>query len=113
MDIRLKSEKYTMGEREYTLTCNMNVLAEVQEQNGGDLLGALDGKRSMRTALLVGAAMLNDCAEENGWPERYTEKTLGRKIPPKDSVKFSAMVEALLAAALMGDDHEEEDTEKN
>ena len=56
---------------------------------------------------------MNDCAEENGWPERYTEKTLGRKIPPKDSVKFSAMVQALLAAALMGDDNKEEDTEKN
>ncbi len=112
MDIRLKTEKYTVGEREYTLTCNMNVLAEVQEANGGDLLGALDGKRSMRTALLVGAAMLNDCAEEHGWSERYTEKTLGRAIPPQDAVKFTAIVHELLSSALTSGE-DKENSKKN
>lgn len=111
-DIRLRTEKYKIGEREYTLCCNMNVLAEVQEQNNGDLLGALDGRRSIRTALQMGAAMLNDCAEENGWEERFTARTLGKQIPPKETIKFTAMISGLVNAAL-ADDEQKEGQEKN
>ena len=118
-DIRLKTTKYTVAGKEYELRCNMNVLADVQEANGGDLAAALADSRSMKTALQLGAAMLNDCADANGWPERFTERQLGRLIPPKEIGKFSAIVTDLLYSALRADDEEadngeeKEDTEKN
>lgn len=106
-DLRLKTEKYTVAGREYTLACNMNVLADVQEANGGDLAGVLSQKRSLKTALELCAAMMNDCAEENGWPERFTGKSLGRQIAPKESAKFAEMVRELLYSALVDDESEE------
>jgi len=112
-DIRLKTEKYTIDGREYTLRCNMNVLADVQEANNGDLLGALDRRKSLNTALLVGAAMLNDYADECGLTERFTAKSLGRKIPPSDMMRFSAIVTDLLFNALKGDDDKGGEPEKN
>ena len=120
-DIRLKTVKYMLAGKEYTLTCNMNVLAELQEVNDGEILRALNNARSIRTALQAGAAMLNDCAEENGWTERFTEKSLGRLIPPRETAAFSRMVSNLLYNALSadgdqdadaGEDHNEDD-EKN
>lgn len=113
-DIRLKTEKYTVDGREYELRCNMNVLADVQEANNGDLLGALDRRKSLNTALLVGAAMLNDYADECGLPERFTAKSLGRKISPSDMMRFAAIVSDLLFNALKGDGDEKGDgPEKN
>lgn len=114
-DLRLKTEQYDIGGKRYTLMCNMNVLAEVQEVNDGNLAGALEKRRSLRTALQVGAAMINDCAELNGWPERYTEKTLGRIIPPWELGKFSDLISKLLYSALRADEEtkSEEENEKN
>ena len=118
MDMRLQTTKYSIAGKEYELRCNMNVLAEVQEMNGGEIIHALNNSRSFRTALQVGAAMLNDYAEENGWPERFTEKSLGRLIPTRETAAFSHMIVDMLYHALRaeddpGENEMEEDNEKN
>ena len=78
MDIRLEQMPFEIGGKTYQLRCNMNVLAEVQEQFEGDFATALDGKATMKSALAFLAAMLNDYADEKGWEERFTAKSLGR-----------------------------------
>lgn len=113
MDLRLKIKKYKIEGKEYELRCNMNVLAEVQEMNDGEILRALNHTRSFKTALQVGAAMLNDYAEEKGWPERFTEKGLGRLIPPKDTAYFSNLVIDLLYNSLQSNKESYEDERKD
>lgn len=79
MDIRLKEVPFRFAERDFVLRCNMNVLAEVQESNGGDLLSVINGS-TLKGVLKFAAAMLNDYADEQGWPERYTPEQVGRGI---------------------------------
>lgn len=109
-DIRLKTETYTIDGKEYVLCCNMNVLAEVQEQNGGAIYFLLDGDRSIGSALTFAAAMLNDYADLQGWEERFTAKTLGRKITYADTIPFVTMVGGVIRTAL-GMDKAETDTD--
>lgn len=63
----------------FQLRCNMNVLADVQERFDGSIMEALSGGNPMQSVLEFTAAMLNDYADEQGWPERYTAKGVGRK----------------------------------
>ena len=79
-DIRLKTMPFEYDGKTYTLRCNMNVLADVQEMNGGDISPALSGGRAMKNSLMFLAAMMNDWADEQGWPERYTWRGLGRVL---------------------------------
>lgn len=79
MAIRLKETPFELDGKIYTLRCNMNVLADVQEQCGGTLDPAINGKSALKSSLLFLAAMLNDSAEENRWPERFTAQELGRR----------------------------------
>ena len=80
MDLRLESMPFVFEGRTYQLRCNMNVLADVQEMNGGVISPALNGKRGQKSALQFLAAMMNDYADEQGWPERYTIKQVKRKL---------------------------------
>ena len=80
MNIRLEALPFEFDGKKFLLRCNMNVLADVQEQYGGDFGQALDGAHSMRSVMDFLAAMLNDYADEQGWPERYSGKDLGRKL---------------------------------
>lgn len=102
-DIRLKQRTFTVAGKEYSLVCNMNVLAEVQEQCGGKLGAALNSASSVKTSLLFAAAMVNECADFNGWPERYTAKELGRIIPPSELTALVELVSDLLFSALGAD----------
>lgn len=79
-DIRLEEMPFDFGGKTYILRCNMNVLADVQDEFDGDLVAALDGKNPVGTSLRFLAAMMNDYADEMGWPERFTHKTLGRQL---------------------------------
>ena len=83
MDIRQKTVPFEFEGKVYTLRCNFNVLADVQEENGGDISPALSGRRGMKNALQFLAAMMNDWADEQGWPERHTWRELGRVLRPK------------------------------
>lgn len=80
-DIRLEEIPFTLDGKTYLLRCNMNVLADVQDAFGGSISGALDGENPNRSVLEFLAAMLNDYADEMGWPERFTAKAIGRKLP--------------------------------
>ena len=84
MDIRLESVPFELDGKTYQLRCNMNVLADVQELYEGDFASALDGKATMKSALAFLAAMLNDYADEKGWEERFTVRSLGRRFKLTD-----------------------------
>ena len=83
-DLRLESLPFEHGGKVYTLRCNMNVLADVQEENGGDISPAFDWRRGMKTVLQFLAAMMNDWADLQGWPERFTARSLGRVLRVED-----------------------------
>lgn len=100
-DIRLKTRRLNVGGRDYEITCNMNVLADLQEAHGGSIAEALDvSGRGVRAALEIAAAMLNDAADAQGLPERFTDRSLGRLIPPARIGELSDIVTELVSAAL-------------
>ena len=79
-DIRLEELPFEFEGRTYLLRCNMNVLADVQESYGGTISDALSGADPSRSVLEFLAAMLNDYADEQGWPERHSVRSLGRRF---------------------------------
>lgn len=83
MDIRLEQMPFDLNGKTYLLRCNMNVLADVQEEYNGDFVAALNGS-TMKSALAFLAAMLNDYADEKGWEERFTPRQLGRQFKLSD-----------------------------
>lgn len=111
MDIRLKTVPLDFDGRHYDLAVNMNVLADVQEMNGGNLGAALTGKRLTRSVLQFLTAAVNDAADAQGLDVRYTERQVGRMLTPAqfDAVRDGMM--ELVVLALSGDDSE--DDEKN
>lgn len=109
MDIRLKQLPFEFEGKTYKLRCNMNVLADVQEAYGGDLSAALDDKSALHSVLTFLAAMLNDYADEMGWEERWSSRSVGRRLSIKDIP--SAEIMQLVIAAIKGDSSEE--NEKN
>lgn len=76
----MKEIPFELDGKRYKLRCNMNVLADVQEAYDGDFMESLNSRQSMKSVLEFLAAMLNDYADEMGWPERFTAKQLGRKL---------------------------------
>lgn len=85
-DLRLEELPFTHEGRRYLLRCNMNVLADVQEMNGGLISPSLDGKRGQKATLQFLAAMMNDYADEQGWfdePEDGGEPVLAKPFTPR------------------------------
>ena len=78
--VKMKEIPFELDGKRYKLRCNMNVLADVQEAYDGDFMSSLNSRQSMKSVLEFLAAMLNDYADEQGWPERFTAKQLGRKL---------------------------------
>lgn len=83
MDLRLEELPFEFEGKTYKLRVNMNVLADVQEIYGGTITDALTGGKPYRSVTEFLAAMMNDYADEMGWPERFTSRSLGRKLGPK------------------------------
>lgn len=95
-DLRLREIPFELDGVSYTLRCNMNVLADVQEAYDGNLAPALSTRGTLRSALEFLAAMLNEDADQRGLfepgvtpegnpcaPEldkRFTARQLGRKL---------------------------------
>ena len=100
MDIRLQQEPFEINGKTYMLRCNFNVLADVQEAFDGDFLAALDSAHSYRGVLEFVAAMLNDYADEQGWPERFTGKQVGRFLPLNDINTWNMKVARLIFSAI-------------
>ena len=120
-DVRLKTEEYVYEGRVYTLTCNMNVLADVQEAYGGSLMQALNRVKSLRVTLEFLAAMLNDAADtqdlrdEDGRLLHVTARQLGRKLSLQETTRAGKLVTRLIIAAMPESkkSEDEEDEEKN
>ncbi len=97
--VKMREIPFELDGKRYMLRCNMNVLADVQEEYDGDFMESLNGKKAMKGILVFIAAMLNDYADEMGWPERFTAKQLGRRLHQDEipGVKIMALVtEAVL-----------------
>lgn len=108
-DIRLEVLPFEYKGKTYMLRCNMNVLADVQEANDGDIGAALNGANVFKSVLEFLCAMLNDYADEQGWPERVTAKQLGRELKYYQVPKNEIM--RLVTDAMIPDTAEEETTE--
>lgn len=109
-DIRLEELPFDLDGKRFLLRCNMNVLADVQELHGGMVSEALNGGKPTESILEWMAAMLNDYADEQGWPERYTVKSLGRKISLAMVKELDVM--GMVTRALVPPSVSESDTEK-
>ena len=104
-DVRQKTAEYEYAGRIYNLTCNMNVLADVQEEYDGDLMRALRSVTSLKSTLRFLAAMLNDAAETL---LRVTARELGRKLTMTQTTDAAQLITKLIMAAMP----EREDAEK-
>lgn len=113
MDLRQKKEKFEFDGETFELTCNMNVLAEVQEQYDGEISKAFNNKGSLRAVNTFLAAMLNDYADSQGWEKRYSVKQIGRMLDPSTQATTArnSMVMRLVSAAFSP--REGEESEKN
>lgn len=80
MNLRLEELPFEFEGKTYMLRCNMAVLEEIQDAHGGNLIEALDPERAISSALEFLTAMINDYAEDQGWPDRYTRTQVGRRL---------------------------------
>lgn len=80
MSLRLEQIPYEFEGKTYMLRCNMAVLEDIQEAHGGSIEDALDPEHAIHSAVEFLTAMLNDYADEQGWPERFTIKQVKRKL---------------------------------
>lgn len=108
MDIRLKTFPLEFRGKTYSLCVNNNVLADVQEENDGKILNALDGRHGLKSTLQFLAAMINDAADAAGDPLIVTPRELGREFTFNEIKELGAKIAPLITAAIVT----EEDPEK-
>lgn len=118
MDVRKKTAEFAYEGRVYNLTCNMNVLADVQEAYDGNLMRALKRVTSLKVTLIFLAAMLNDAAEtqnlrgEDGKLLRVTARELGKRLTLEQTTEATRVIIPLIAAAMPEADKDDK-TQKN
>lgn len=119
MDIRIPTMSFEFDGKDFVLCCNMNVLADVQEAYNGNLMAALRNPASMKAAMTFLTAMLNDCADSNGWLERYTVRQVGRKLAgnPENVKLLTSQIGSFIRKSMLTKKAEpndiQEDNEKN
>ena len=79
MSIRLEETPFEFEGKTYLLRCNMAVLDVLQDGAGGDF-GSLMEMPVSKSSVRFLTAMLNDYAEEQDWPERWTEAQVSRRV---------------------------------
>ena len=109
-DIRLEQMPFEFEGKTWQLRCNMNVLADVQDSYGGSITDALTGGHPSRSVMEFLAAMLNDYADEKGWPDRYTARSLGRKLSPNRVLTVDIMGLVMRAVAPPAEESAETET---
>lgn len=103
---KLNTVDYELEGRVYRLSCNMNVLADVQDEYDGNLLRALNTVHGLKSTLAFLAAMLTDAADtqgitdENGLPLRFTSKQLGRALTMHQTLEAGTQIYPLIQAAV-------------
>ena len=87
MRLRLEEKPIEIDGRVYKLRCNMAVLDALQEAHGGsfEAFTKLPAREGLSEIL---AAMLNDYAEDMGWPERWTPKMVRKRC------SYAALIDA-------------------
>lgn len=112
---KLKTVDYEFEGRVYRLSCNMNVIAYVQEEYDGNLFQALDRVRGIKSTLAFLSGMLTDAADsqgikdENGLPLVFTRKQLGRKLSLTQTIEAGKLIYPLVRAEIM----KETETDEN
>ena len=102
-----KTVDYEFEGRVYRLSCNMNAIADVQDEYDGNLLRALNTVHGLKSTLAFLAAMLTDAADtqgitdENGLPLRFTSKQLGRKLTMHQTLEAGKLIYPLVRAEVM------------
>ena len=107
-DVRLKETPFRLDGREFKLRCNFNVIADVVEACGGELPNVFDKRTRLKTGREFLAAMLNDYADEQGWPERYTARQLGRKLGGQVAVLMAPVMDLVISALFVKEENAEE-----
>lgn len=79
MTLQLEELPFELDGKTYLLRCNMAVLEAIQEAHDGDF-GAVLELPANESALEFLAAMLNDYAWDQGWPELWTTQQLKRRV---------------------------------
>lgn len=79
MSLRMEEVSFPFEGKDYKLRCNMAVLEEVQEHHDGSFEEVMSAP-VRETVVEFLTAMLNDYADEQGWPERWTEKQVKRRV---------------------------------
>lgn len=106
-DVRLPEQLFQFDGREFKLRCNMNVIADVVEAYGGELPNVFDTSTQLKVAREFLTAMLNDYADDQGWPERYTAMQVGRKLGGEVAAVLGPVMKLVVAALYARDDSEE------
>ena len=83
MYLQPKALPFEHGGKTYQLYVNMNVLADLQELHGGTIEPLLSRKRTMKNVFETVAAAMNEYAYDQGWPERFTSRDVGRMMTAK------------------------------
>jgi hypothetical protein len=111
MDMRLKTAKWEFDGQPYELCCNMAVLADVQEEYKGKFALALTG--SLKSYMVILAAMINDSADEQGLDKHYSWRQIARHYTGKDDLlRIKDTIIPLVNSALAAEDTGEPE-EKN
>lgn len=114
MDIRQKEALFHFRGKEIKLRCNFNVLMDVTEAHGGELPDIFDKASRLRVMREYLAAMINDYADEQGWPDRVTPAELGRELGADVAAMMTAVLGLVLGALYETmDDAGEETDSKN
>lgn len=104
MDVRFKEVPFRFDGQDWTLRCNMWILADVQAENGGNFSALISGKHEMKSILQFLAAMLNFDAQKRGIPTRYTAFDVGGKLAFPEYNRISGQIMDLVVAAVKADD---------
>lgn len=107
MDCRLKTIPFEFDGNRLELTVNMNVLADVQEMNGGDFSLALRRGSVIRSLIQFLTAAINDAVDAQGLDKRYTVRQVGRMISPEAFTAVRAPLMDAVKAAFQPEDTEE------
>ena len=103
---KLNTVDYELEGRVYRLSCNMTLLAHVQDEYDVNLLRALNTVHGLKSTLAFLAAMLTDAADtqgitdENGLPLRFTSKQLGRALTMHQTLEAGTRIYPLIQAAV-------------
>lgn len=83
MYLQPRTLPFEHGGKTYQLYVNMNVLADLQELHGGTIEPLLSRQRTMKNVFETVAAAMNEYAYDQGWPERFTGRDVGKMMTAK------------------------------